>query len=99
MPENKVTTLKRPTEASTLVVAHRITFPRGTQVAGAEATFLVEYEEDVFRKNVREAFDLALLKAEQKYVEEFGEPVDWTLAVVVTQHKEYSVEVHIYVEA
>lgn len=77
---------------------HRVRFKKDTQVAGAEAHVLIDYDEDEYRKNLAAAESLARLEAEKKYVSEFGEPVDWTLAVVVTRHTEYSVEVYIYVE-
>lgn len=101
MPD-EVTRLRRPPEAGYLRKQFSHTFKTGTQVANAEAVVVVSPEvpegEDRNWGNRRDAEHLARMSAIHKYIEHYGQDVDWPAAQVVVIHTTYAVEVFIYVE-
>lgn len=90
--------MTRPPEAGIVGKPIRQLFKSGSQAASAESMVRMSEDPDEELENRRAAEALARSIAEQKYVAEFHEPIDWPRANILVSHTTLSVVVYINVE-
>ena len=90
--------LRRPPESGIVTRTWRAAFKQGSQSASAEAVVKTDCDPRIEAENRQSAERLARQKAEEKYVSEFHEPIDWPVAQVLVSHDTYGVTVYINVE-